>query len=686
MTGALPEETEALPLRWWERVERGLAALILSLMVVIPVFAVVTRWTTGDALASANLWVQALNLWVAFVGGSLAARANRHLSLSTGTLLNLKGRSRDVIAAFTSAVATAVTALLAYASWDLFLVESQSAHPVTLAGGVPMWAMQVIMPVGFAMMAVRLAWHGNRDWRGRLLALCIVIAAFALAAVPPGSREAVVWCGGALVMGAVALGAPLYSALGGMAMLLFFGAPIPVALAAVPAETFRIVADPTLACLPLFTLAGYFLAEGGASRRLIGVFNILVGWLPGGVAATTVLVCAFFTTFTGASGVTILALGGLLLPVLEGAGYSRKFSIGLITASGSIGLLFPPSLPVILYGVASHVPITDLFIAGLVPGMLLVTLLVAYSVFRALRDGRSNTADALAVSPLRDGWGAWFMALVRAMRGAFFEILLPVLILVGIFGGFVTIFEAAALTAAYAFISEFLIHRDLSVRADIQRVMTECATLMGGVLVILGVALGFTNYLVDAEIPMALSEWVSASVTNKIVFLLLLNVLLLLVGCLMDIYSAIIVVVPLITPIATLFGIHPVHLGIIFLANLELGYLTPPVGLNLFLASFRFKIALTKVYRLAMPFLFITLAGVLLITYVPAMTLWGIDTDSAVETPDFFEEEATEGLDLPSAEDMQRMLDEDLDEPADTTPKPIPELDMDAIMKELEEE
>jgi tripartite ATP-independent transporter DctM subunit len=655
-------------------------------MVVIPVIAVLTRWTTGESLASANLWVQALNLWVAFVGGSLAARASRHLSLSTGTLLNLKGRKRDVVAAFTSAVATAVTALLAYASWELLLAESQAAHPITLAGGVPMWMMQIIMPVGFALMAIRLAWHGNREWRGRLLALGIVGASFALAAVPAGERDAVVWCGGALILGAVALGAPLYSALGGMAMLLFFGAPIPVSIAAVPAETFRIVADPTLACLPLFTLAGYFLAEGGASRRLVSVFNVLVGWLPGGVAATTVLVCAFFTTFTGASGVTILALGGLLLPVLEGAGYSRKFSIGLITASGSIGLLFPPSLPVILYGVASHVPITDLFIAGLVPGLLLVSLLVAYSVVHALRHGRPADRDAAPLSPLRAGWGPWLGSLLQAMRGAFFEIMLPVLILVGIFGGFVTIFEAAALTAAYAFVTEVVIHRDLSLREDVHKVMTECATLMGGVLIILGVALGFTNYLVDAEIPMVLSQWVAASVTNKIVFLLLLNVLLLVVGCLMDIYSAIIVVVPLITPIAAIFGIHPVHLGIIFLANLELGYLTPPVGINLFLASFRFKLPLTQVYRLAMPFLAIMAVGVLLITYVPQMTLWGIDTEAAVESPDFFEEDADDGLDLPSADEMQRMLDEDLGEPGAGDPAPIPELDMDAIMMELEEE
>jgi len=272
------------------------------------------------------------------------------------------------------------------------------------------------------------------------------------------------------------------------------------------------------------------------------------------------------------------------------------------------------------------------------------------------------------------------------MRGAFFEIMLPVLILVGIFGGFVTIFEAAALTAAYAFVTEVVIHRDLSLREDVHKVMTECATLMGGVLIILGVALGFTNYLVDAEIPMVLSQWVAASVTNKIVFLLLLNVLLLVVGCLMDIYSAIIVVVPLITPIAAIFGIHPVHLGIIFLANLELGYLTPPVGINLFLASFRFKLPLTQVYRLAMPFLAIMAVGVLLITYVPQMTLWGIDTEAAVESPDFFEEDADDGLDLPSADEMQRMLDEDLGEPGAGDPAPIPELDMDAIMMELEEE
>ena len=653
---------ESTPLKSWQRAELYLAIAIMTAMVVIPVVAVLLRWTTGEALASANLWVQALNLWMAFVGGSIAMRVSRHLSLSTTTLLKLSGRNKRLIHGFTSAIGTAVTALLAHASWTLLVAESNALNPVVLAGGIPMWWMQTIMPVGFAAMALRLAWHGNEEWKGRTVALVTVIAAFSLAAVPSDERTAVVWIGGILITAAVALGAPLFSALGGMAMLLFYGAPIPVSIAAVPAETFRIVSDPTLACLPLFTLAGYFLAEGGASKRLISLFNLLVGWLPGGVAAASVLVCAFFTTFTGASGVTILALGGLLLPILEGAGYNRKFAIGLLTASGSIGLLFPPSLPVILYGVASHVPITDLFIAGIVPGILLVSLLVGMSIVHSLR--HPNPKASIALSPFGGSFPTWSRETGRALWKAKYEAAMPLLVLAGIFGGFVTIFEAAALTAAYAFIIEVVIHRDLHLTRDLPGVVAECTTLMGGVLIILGVALGFTNYLVDAEIPLMLSEWISSNVSNKYIFLLALNILLLLVGCLMDIYSAIIVVVPLIVPIAAVFGINPVHLGILFLANLELGYLTPPVGLNLFLASFRFKIPLPQVYRLTMPFLAIMIVGVLLITYVPSMTTWGLDQSNVEEPASLFEEM-----------DMQDLLEEGTNEP---------ELDMDAIMRELE--
>jgi tripartite ATP-independent transporter DctM subunit len=474
--------------------------------------------------------------------------------------------------------------------------------------------------------------------------------------------------------------------MGGMAMLLFYGAPIPISISAVPLETFRIVADPTLASLPLFTLAGYLLAEGGASKRLVHLFQVAFGWLPGGVAAAAVLVCAFFTTFTGASGVTILALGGLLLPALIEAGYKEKFAVGLLAAAGSIGLLFPPSLPVILYGVASKVPIPDLFLGGAVPGALLVFLLVAMSVGTALRQ-RGLKEWFASDLPLGERVQTRLKDIAIALWGAKFEVLLPVFVLVGFFGGYVTIFEAAAFTAFYALLIEVVIHRDLHPFNDLPAVLVESAKLMGGVLVILGVALGFTNYLVDAEVPLLVRDWVQANVGNKIMFLLMLNLLLLLVGCLMDIYSAIIVIVPLIIPVSAIFGIHPVHLGILFLANLELGYLTPPVGLNLFLASYRFKIPLTRVYRYAMPFLGVMAIGVLLIAYVPILTTWGLE-ESTGEPVDFFADELDEPL-TPSAPPMgldpaalQKMLEEEGDAEPSPPVKP-PKLDMDAIFEEL---
>ncbi|MBN2799068.1 MAG: TRAP transporter large permease subunit [Deltaproteobacteria bacterium] len=679
-----------------ERVENGFSALILAMMVVLPVFAVTFRWITGVSFAGANLWVQSLNLWLTFAGGALAARAGRHLSLSTGEMFKVAGKRRFYLDAFTSSVGAMVTAALAYASVELTISETGST--MTLPGGVPMWVMQTIMPIGFMAIALRLAWYGNRSRGGRALALLSIGLFALLALVPPGEREWVVWGGSGVILGAVALGAPLFTAMGGVAMLLFYGAPIPISISAVPSETYRIVASPMLPSLPLFTLAGYVLAEGGSSKRMIRLFSALFGWLPGGVAAAAVLVSAFFTTFTGASGVTILALGGLLLPVLEAAGYPRRFAVGLLVASGSIGLLFPPSLPVILYGVASQVPITDLFIGGAVPGVILVVLIIGMAVAFAIVNPPAGEV-AVVARPFGAHAGEWLREAWASLWRAGFEVFLPVFVLSAIFGGLMTIFEAAAFTAAYALFTEVVIHRDLHPTRDLPRVFTETAVLMGGVLIILGVALGFTSYLVDAEVPLLVSAWVEARVENQLVFILLLNIILLGVGSMMDIYSAIMVVVPLIVPIAEVFGMNPVHLGVLFLANLELGYLTPPVGINLFLASFRFEMPLTKVYRLVLPFLGVLLLGVLLISYVPWLTTWALEPSSGEQAPDFFSDEPAAlplgAMDLDSlleeGGDPSRPLGElDLDAllnapapPADPS-KPLGDLDLDALLQEVE--
>ena len=634
MTGAPSGELHPPPIPLLARIENGALGLVLGAMVVLPVSAVLLRWIFGWPLATANVLTQYLNLWLAMLGAVVAARAGRHLSLSTGELMKLSPRVQDIVQTLTSAVAVAVTAMLAFASWRFLQAELKTGGE--MVAHVPKWALQGAMPAGFAAMAIYLTWQNNKDWRGRLLAVAVTGAALALSQVDVGSRTPVVYIVTTILLAAVALGAPIYTVMGGMAMLLLYGQPIPSPIAAVPLETFGLVASPMLPAIPLFTLAGYLLAEGGASKRLVNVFQHVFGWLPGGIAAAAVLVCAFFTTFTGASGVTILALGGLLLPILTKAGYSEKFSIGLLIASGSIGLLFPPSLPVILYGVVSHVPIDKLFISGAVPGALLVFLVASLGVWHAYRnDVKRTTLDAALA--------------LRSLWDAKWEALLPVMVLVGIFGGFLTIFEAAAFTAAYAFISEVIVHRDLHWRRDVPRVFTECGTLMGGVLIILGVALGFTNFLIDAEVPMRVADWAGDNIASKLMFLLLLNVFLLIVGCLMDIFSAIVVVVPLIVPIAAAFGVNPIHLGILFLANLELGYLTPPVGMNLFLASYRFDKPLTAVYRMGLPFLGILLVGVLMITYLPGMTLWphgDEDPTSGINLDELDSESPTPGLPL----------------------------------------
>jgi C4-dicarboxylate transporter, DctM subunit len=363
-----------------------------------------------------------------------------------------------------------------------------------------------------------------------------------------------------------------------------------------------------LATIPLFTLAGYFLAEGKSSQRLLRVFRGLFGWLPGGTAVASAGLCAFFTLLTGGSGVTILAVGGLLLPALLKDGYRERFSIGLLTSSGSLGLLFPMSLPLILYAIIANVAMEDLFIGGLLPGMLMLGLLAAYGVREALK--------ANAPRPPFVGREA-----LGALWNAKWEIGLPVVVMTALLGGYATPVESAAVAALYAFIMQRFIHRDIPTNREVLKVTADSVGLVGSVLVILAVAVGLTNYMVNAQVPGALIDWTTAHVESPLMFLLALNVFLLFVGSVMDIFSAIVIVVPLITGVAEVYQINPVHLGIIFVANLELGYLTPPLGLNLLLSSVRFEKPVLEVTRASLPMLAILAFGVLLITYFPWLTL-----------------------------------------------------------------
>ncbi|MBM3880042.1 MAG: TRAP transporter large permease subunit [Verrucomicrobia bacterium] len=598
---ALPPDP-AQPLPWWRSVENLAVVIVLAAMTSLPLVDILFRWFGRPGLAGSASFVQHLTLLAGVIGGALAARDNRLLSLSAATTF-LKGRWRDWARFGSGAFAAAISTVLALASAQFVLFEREGGN--TLAYGIPVWWVQAFLPLGFAAVALRLWLHASDRWRGRAAALLLAAALVGLAVWTPVAPARLLWPALGLLFLATLAGAPVFVTLGGAALILFWSDGLP--LASIPLDHYRLVTNPTLPTIPLFTLAGYFLAEGGASRRLVRVFQALVGARHGGPAIVTALVCAFFTSFTGASGVTILALGALLMPVLLAARYSERASLGLLTSSGSLGLLFPPCLPLILYAIIAKVGISEVFLGGMAPGLLLVAATAWWGWRQAPRlEAEQRRFDASEAA--------------RAIWEARWELLLPVVALGSLLSGLATPVEAAALTAGYAFVVETFVYRDLRLIRDVPRVMTECGLLVGGILLILGVALGFTNYLIDAQVAAHAVEWATANIHSPLVFLIMLNFFLLLVGCLMDIYSAIVVVVPLIVPLGLAFNVDPVHLGILFLANLELGYLTPPVGMNLFLASYRFGKPLTEVARAVLPFVGLRLVVVLLITYVPALT------------------------------------------------------------------
>ena len=662
--------------------ERWLLVAVVLAMVILPTLETIVRRFTGSGVPGAAVYTEHLTLWVGFLGALLATATNHHLALSTVEMLP-KGRWQNSARIFGAAVTALVCGILAYASLDLLLADRGRIDTLPLKvipgwflrlvvpliltglglwrvwafikekrasmligtfllfagaafsryvaaellstppGGLPEWWFEIIMPVGFAVMSFRGAraapTRGGR-WLGWALALAIVPFAVSRVAdlyghafLPApdgptllhGHTALLAWPGSILLFGSFLLGAPVFVVMAGFALLLFFLAGTPVA--SVPGETFRLVVSPTLPAIPLLTVAGYILAEGGASKRLVRAAQSMFGWMPGGLAVVAAFVCALFTTFTGASGVTILALGGIILPALVSEGYPEGFSLGLVTASGSLGLLFPPSLPVILYGVVAGVAIDRLYIGGAVPGLLMIVLVATYGIIVGIRNKVKRPKFN-------------FKEAVNAVWGAKWDLGLPFLIIISVASGFATIVESAALGAAYAIVVELVVQGEIHPIRDLPRVLVHASTLVGSVVILLGVALGMTSYLVDAEVPTLLLTWVQAHIHSQWVFLLALNLLLLVLGSVLEIYSAIVVLAPLVAPLGVAFGVEPVHLGVVFLANLELGFLFPPMGLNLFLSASRFQKPLPLLYRKAFPFLCIMTAGVLLITYVPAIT------------------------------------------------------------------
>jgi len=415
---------------------------------------------------------------------------------------------------------------------------------------------------------------------------------------------------GIITIALALLGTPLFIIISASALLSFYLVGIDSSIVTI--EMYRMANTPMLIAIPLFAFAGYVLAESGAPNRLVRLSQALLGWLPGGLAIVVILACTLFTAFTGASGVTIIALGGLLFPALMSEKYSEKFSLGLVTSSGSLGLLLLPSLPLILYGVVTKTDIDQLFRAGIVPCILLVLLLSLYSVYKGLEAKVPSSRITLR-------------EVINAIWAAKWELPLPIVVLGGIYSGYIAISEAAAITAFCVVVVEVAIYREVRLR-DLPRIMQKSMVLVGGILIILGAALAFTNYLIDAEVPMKILNLLKVHIQSKLAFLIMLNIFLLVVGCMIDIFSAIFVVVPLISPIAQAYGIHPVHLGIIFLVNLGIGYSTPPVGMNLFIASFRFDRPVLKLYMASLPFLAILLLALVIITYVPGLSLFLVKT------------------------------------------------------------
>lgn len=645
------------------RLEGALATLIGLMMVVLPVMGSLRRiadalldstrlpWLThllgrglGFLIPKDMTWgavyTQIGTLWIGFLGAVLATAGGKHLGLATTNFMP-KGRLRSAAEGFSAALAAVVCTVLVYGNARMVASDRAGGALDALPGGLPKWVAEMIMPLAFAVMAARAtsralhpgrstATRGQRIRRIVIVGLVSLVAAAALyigfrADSSPAiqehlskldaerTRHLVRAVSVPLLILGFLIGTPVFVVMAGMAMALFFADGTPVA--SLPSETFRLISNPSLPAVPLLTIAGYALATGHASGRLVRAFKSVFGWLPGGLSLMVVMVCAIFTTFTGGSGVTILALGGLVLPMLRRDHYPKGFSLGLVTAAGSLGLLFFPSLPVVLYSVAASAPgsaapvsADDLYRGGLAPGMFMILLVCLYGIWHGVRARAPRQAFS------------WVEAR-SAIIAAKWDLGLPVLVYVAFKTGVATVVETAALAAAYVLIVELLVHRDIHPTRQLPGAMAHAAGLVGAVVVLLGVALGLTNYLVEAEVPTKLVEWVRAHVHSRWVFLLLLNVGLLVLGSVLEIYSAIIVLVPLVAPLGAAFGVHPVHLGVIFLSNLELGFLCPPMGLNLFLSATRFQKPLPVLYREALPFLGIMGIAVLVITYIPAVTM-----------------------------------------------------------------
>ena len=605
--GEGPQGRPATQVPAWARWDEAVASAALALMTLVPLLEMALRPLLGRGVENAPVLVQHLGLVLAMFG-ALAAERHGHLT-TLGSSASLFGgvRMQAAARAFAQGGAALVCGLLALASWRF--VASEIDANQHLAYGIRVWWVQACLPLGFALLGAKLGAHVARGAAWKLLwAGALPLAGWLLAAHWDGSTLPL-WPAGAALLIALLAGAPIFAVLGGLALALFWSDALP--LASVALSHYQITVNPSLPALPLFTLAGLVFARTGAAQRLGALFMALFG---GGVAGTVLaaaVLCSAFTAITGGSGVTILALGGLLLPLLRHAGYAEQRGIGLVTSASALGVLLAPSVPLIMYAVIARVPIVDMFLAGLLPAVVMVASLLAVGGF--LRRDRSAAAGPQAAAAAPDLRGA-----LRVAWRAKWEIGAPVVAIGSIVGGVATPTESAALTAAYAVLTQALAHRELGLRL-LGKCLAECAQLIGGVMLILGMALALTNFLVDAGIPDQAVDWVQGVLPNKYLFLLALCVFLFAAAALMEIYAALVVLVPLLLPLTRSYGIDPVHFGIIFLAAMEVGFLCPPAGMNLYFASAMFGKSIRYVAVAVLPAVLAIFIGTAFIALVPPL-------------------------------------------------------------------
>jgi tripartite ATP-independent transporter DctM subunit len=588
------------------RLDEVLASGALVLMALIPLFEILMRPIAGSGIDNAPVVVQHLGLAMAMLGSVAALRYGHLSTFGSGFVPASSPRLLALSQTYGKLFAAVVCGTLCLASGRLVESERSVAH--ALAYGIPVWWFQATMPIGFLLLGLQLGAQGFAGlWQKVAGGALAVLTGMALAWQLDGVALPVWPMVAALVM-ALLCGAPIFTVLGALALALFWQDALP--LASIPLSHYQITVNPSLPALPLFTLAGLVFARTGAAQRLGTVFVALFGGGATGTVVASAVLCSAFTAFTGGSGVTILALGGLLLPLLKGAGFPERRGISLVTSASALGVLLAPSVPLIMYAIIARVPINTMFLAGLIPACIMVAFLLAIGGYLRRQPGGSepvsSDSNAVAVTPIR-----------LALWQAKWEILAPVVAIGALVSGLATPTESASITAVYAILTQVLGHRELGWR-KLAATLSDCTQIIGGVMLILGMALGLTNFLIDAGIPDAAIEWVQSVIPNKWVFLLVLNLFLFAAGALMEIFAAIVVLVPLLLPVALSYGIDPVHFGIIFLANMELGFLCPPAGMNIYFASAMFKKPVRYVAASVLPALLAIFLGTLAISWLPA--------------------------------------------------------------------